>query len=252
MSCGPDGTNDPDSRRLARCLLVVGVAVALLATVGSLPASAQQTDPGNYTLEDLRSDGLQRSDSPASVRASGQGDMFWMVYWPSDRPWATPGEDTNWKYLSSSTTVLRNAVYLRGINNQDESQRRTLNVVYWRSVPEENATGSTVQIAATESKQVRMGSGWFSQRIRLQKFEQPVEERVVRPIGDHRIRAFVVPVVVIPDRLAEVLNLPFYRIRVEIVDRVEGARRIPNVGVVVGYVHCRAFGSGIEKPTVIG
>ena len=95
-------------------------------------------------------------------------------------------------------------------------------------------------------------TGLRAQIERLFEFEQPIEERVVRPIGDHRIRAFVVPVVVIPDRLAEVLDLPFCHLRAEIVDRVEGARRIPNVGVVVGYVHYRAFGSGIEKPTVIG
>lgn len=133
-----------------------------------------------YTLAELRRNGVQHGNAPASVRM-GQQRMYWFVHWPAGRPMSNTGEDDQWAFLTSSTSVGRNNIYLRSIKFSQASEQKTLVVAYWQrgteTVKTENGT-RTEQVAqnvTVEKHQVSLEQGWPQSKIDLKQHDEPVQ-----------------------------------------------------------------------------
>lgn len=149
-------------------------------TQTATPASGSDSGDGQYTLAELSSNGVQHDNSPPAVRM-GEDRMYWLVHWPAGRPMSNVGEDDNWKFLDSSTTVGRNAIYLRSIKFQEAVEKKTLVVAYWErgteTVKTEDGT-RTEQVAknvTVEKHQVSLEQGWPQSEISLKQHDEPVQ-----------------------------------------------------------------------------
>lgn len=110
------------------------------STPTSTPEPAPSTD--GWTLEELRRDGRQYSNSPASMRIADDR-MVWLVHWPARSMWADVGNpmDQNWKYVGQDgNTVSGGAVYLRENVASQQSNQLELEVVSY-NVDERTTTG---------------------------------------------------------------------------------------------------------------
>ena len=158
-----------------RWVLVGVVALALVASAG-LVATAQ-SDAGNdtdYTLSELQQDGTSYSNSPDSIRISGE-EMYWLIHWPAGIS-GNPGDpnDDYWRYLSPDTVVDRNSVWLRSINT-DEPKDLTVTVATYdvaeREVFNERTNTTTTEQYATnvttKDHNVTISQGWAIEEVPL-------------------------------------------------------------------------------------
>lgn len=133
-------------------------------------------DPDQFTLDELRSDGVTAANAPPSTRMHNDR-MYWIIHWPASAILGTPGDpmDDSWLYLGEEGgSVDRNTIYLRSIN-MDQTETVTVTIVYYdveqQVVEEGNATTTEEQAVNVETKQVRaeLQRGWSMAAIPLQK-----------------------------------------------------------------------------------
>jgi len=130
------------------CLLVAAPLVATVAvdgatatTAANQSANSSSDQSGEFSLEELKRDGTRQNVD--SVRMGDTSDrMFWLVYWPANDLFASPGSDQGGQYLPSNHTLGRDTVYLRMWAFSDREE--TIHMVFWnektRTVEEGNTT----------------------------------------------------------------------------------------------------------------
>jgi hypothetical protein len=107
---------------------------------GSTPGAdggSQTVDRGDsnatYSLSELRDGGDQLPGNDPSLRILGDGPQAMsLIHWPADEVLSDPGTDNNWLYVSPSTTVGRNSLYLRHFSIDGTDSPYTLKIAYWK------------------------------------------------------------------------------------------------------------------------
>lgn len=182
-----------------RLLIIVAVIAALFGAFATMPAIAdgedgpvidsdnetvddqdEQHSDSDYELSELRDAGTQPSGAPDSARIHNER-MYWVVYWPADQPWSTPGDEDGWEYLSAGERIGTNEVHVRNIRTETGSETQRLNVVYWTEETVEVQEGNTTvtetvpRVHAEEQVQLEFNQGWPSEPVKLQKNDEPVQ-----------------------------------------------------------------------------
>lgn len=172
-------------RRSRSLLLVVAfgaiaVALGIVIGAGSSAVAANETaDESDWSLEELRSDGPQLGEGPASLRSDGDR-MWWLKHWPASELLSSPGDpqDTGSEFVEPGGTVDRNAVYLRTAAVESLGER-TVHVVYWREGERERETanGTITETAPVDvihdTHTIDLESGMPIEEISLRQSDDP-------------------------------------------------------------------------------
>lgn len=153
----------------AALVLVALVSIAGLAAVAADTAAAQQAgqSPGPFTLEDLRSDGVQPSEAPDSVRYLGGESATGAValrYRPADPL------SNSLTYISPDATINTDQLQIYSTIFGGGTGDYEFVVAYW-SEETRDVNGTSVPIAAEQEVQrvgVTLGSGYDTVPIKLQ------------------------------------------------------------------------------------
>ncbi|WP_436931670.1 hypothetical protein [Halosimplex halobium] len=121
--------------------IVATVAVDGAAAAANQSASSASDQGGEYSLEELKRNGVRQNVD--SVRMGDTSDiMYWLVYWPANDVFASPGSDEGGEYLPANHSLGRDTVYLRTWAFSDREE--TVHMVFWnkktRTVEEGNTT----------------------------------------------------------------------------------------------------------------
>jgi hypothetical protein len=170
---------------VALVLIVALLSAPLTAFVGSAGATTQDgtnvttanaSDSGEYTLEELRTGGTTLSNAPESIRMTDRR-MFWLIHWPASALTSNPGEDQQWSHVAPGARVDRNAVYLRAF--LFESETIHVRVVSWergeRTVKEGNVS-QTVPVAenvTTARHRVDLLPGRPTAKVPIEQHNEP-------------------------------------------------------------------------------
>ncbi|ELZ23490.1 hypothetical protein C475_14493 [Halosimplex carlsbadense 2-9-1] len=125
-------------------LLVAAPLVATVAVDGAAATAANQaaspSSASEYSLEELKRDGARQNVD--SVRMANTDDlMYWLVYWPANDVFASPGGDEGGQYLPPNQTVGRDTVYLRTWAFSDREE--TVHMVFWNEKTRTVERGNT-------------------------------------------------------------------------------------------------------------
>ena len=104
-----------------------------------------------------------------------------LIHWPADEVLSDPGSDNKWRYVSPSTTVGRNSVYLRHYSIDGTDSPYTLKIAYWEVGEQQYETESgdvvTRQVAqnvTVDTVDVGFDAGFpAAQKIDLRQSDDP-------------------------------------------------------------------------------
>lgn len=149
----------------------------------SAAGSAAPTDSSGWTLDELRRDGQQPSDSPPSVRLGGDR-MLWLVHWPARSMWADVGDptDDSYEFVGERGPVSDSSVYIRSIRKDRGTDDFTVRVVSYRVDEREtradDGSTTTERVPADvreRSVDVSLGTGWSIAEVDLQNTDEDRE-----------------------------------------------------------------------------